>query len=70
MRSMSRVMNTQSRAQDELITRQQAPDVPIATCARHTALSNNCSSPVGSNETDTVHTVSTRNKHTRELGLK
>ena len=52
MRSMSRVMNTQSRAQDELTTReeqrQQAPDVPIATCTRHTALDNiNCSSPVG-----------------------
>ena len=74
MRSISRVVNTQSRAQDELTTgkelRQQAPDVAIASSTRHTALSNNCSTPVGPDTTGTVLTVSTKTKHTRGLGLK
>ena len=40
--------------------------MPIASCTRRTALSNNCSSPVGSDKTGTIHTVSTRNKaHSR-----
>ena len=68
MRSMSRVMNTKSRAQDELTTKKgTTPDVPIATSTRHTALDNiNCSSPVGLDKNwHSSHCVNQKQTHSR-----
>ena len=37
--------------------------MPTASCTRHTALSNNCSSPVRSDKFGTVHTVNQKQTH-------